>query len=146
MGFFADKWEEASRRLAALLQPHLAAGEILLGVVHANQQKLFSAELYAVGVTAERLILLPIDRKMEARGEPVSITRDQVTSSAVWGWGGSLADFLSGSAEQQVRFSTAETRFKLMILGGNLVENALAGPSQKSGLEALLELLRSAKR
>ncbi len=33
-----------------------------------------------------------------------------------------------------------------MVLGGNLLEDALSGPSQRSGLQALLEFLLDAKR
>ncbi len=146
MGFFAEKWEETSRRLATLLEPHFAAGERLLGVVYATQPKTFSADLYAVGVTPGRLLLQPIDRNLAAKGAPISIAREQVTESAIWGWGGGLGDFLSSTADQQIRFATRDAKYKLMVLGGNTLEDALSGPTQKSGLEALLEFLLSARR
>jgi hypothetical protein len=144
MSFFAVNWEETSRRLAALLEPHLA-GEELLGVVHATQPRTFSADLFAVGVTPGRLLLQPIGRKLEAKGAPVSIAREAVSESSVWGWGGSLADFLSATANQQIRFTAGGEKYKLMVLGGNALEDALSGPSQKHGLEALVKFLLSAK-
>ena len=146
MAFFEQHSEEASRRLAAQLAPHLAPGEPLDGVVHAVHAKLFSADLYAVGVTPSRLLLLPLDRRMEATAPPVAATRDEITDASVWGWGGSLADFLSATAGQQIRFTAAGAKFKLMVLGGNLLEDALAGPTQRAGLETLVAFLLSARR
>jgi hypothetical protein len=146
MGLFADNWEQVSRRLTALLAPHLATGEELVGVVHAHQPKLFSVVLYAVGVTPGRLLLLPIDRRQAAAGPPVSIAGSEIEYASVWGWGGSVADFLSGSAAQQIRFRAAGRKYKLMALGGNLLEDALSGPTQRAGLEALVGFLLSARR
>jgi hypothetical protein len=140
---FAANWEETSRRLTALLEPHLAAGEVLQGVVHATQPRAFSADLFAVGVTAGRLLLQPIGRKLEAKGPPVVIRREEITDSSVWGHGGGLAGLL---ADQQLRFTAGGEKYKLMVLGGNALEDALSGPSQKKGLEALVEFLLSARR
>lgn len=145
MGVIADKWEEASRRLRALLTPHLAGGEELTGVVHAHQPKVFSVVFYAVGVTPDRL-LLPIDRRQAATGPPVSIPRGEIESASVWGWGGSAADFLSAAASQQLRFGASGRKYKLMALGGNWLEDALSGPTQRAGVEALVAFLLSARR
>lgn len=142
---FAANWEELSRRLAAVVAPHLAAGEELVGVVHANQPKLFSAELFAIGVTPERLVVVPIDRRHEPAGAPLSIRRGELADCSVWGWGGGVAEFLSMSADQQIRFTAAGRKFKLMALGGNLLEDALSGPTQRHGLEALVEFLLTSR-
>ncbi len=91
MGFFGNKWEETARRLRAELDPCLKPGEELIGAIHANQQRKFSANLFAIGVTPDRLIVLPLDRKMKASGDPQSVTRDDITSSAIWGWVGASA-------------------------------------------------------
>lgn len=146
MPFFSDKWEETARRLRAELDPCLKPGEELIGAIHVNQQRKFSANLFAVGVTPDRLIVLPLDRKMKASGDPRSITRDDITSSAIWGWGGSIKDFLDVSADQELRFETATEKYKFMTIGGNIVENALAGQDQLRGLDAVIEFLQSAKR
>ena len=146
MDFFERNGEETSRRLAEQLAPHLAPAEPLDGVVHAVQSKIFSADLYAVGVTPTRLLLLPLDRRMEATAPPVAATRAEVTDASVWGWGGSLGDFLSATAGQQIRFTAAGVKFRLMVLGGTLLEDALSGPTQRAGLEALVGFLLSARR
>ncbi|MCC6271762.1 MAG: hypothetical protein IT190_10825 [Microbacteriaceae bacterium] len=145
MGWIEKGWEELSARLRQALEPY-RAGEELVGVVHANQPALFSTQLYAIGVTPTRLLLLPLDRRHQATGEPVSLRADDIEASAIWGWGGSLGDWLSASSDQQVRFTAHGKKYKLMILGGNLLEDALSGPSQKSGLQALLEFLLAARR
>lgn len=145
MGWMEKGWEELSARLRQALEPY-RAGEELVGVVHANQPALFSTQLYAIGVTPTRLLLLPLDRRHQATGEPVSLRAGDIEASAIWGWGGSLGDWLSASAGSEIRFTARGKKYKLMILGGNLLEDALSGPTQKSGLEALLEFLLAARR
>ena len=146
MSPFAEKWEETDRRLRAELAPYLGSGEELLGVVHANQAKTFSAELFAVGVTPDRLVILPLDRKMKAKGEaPESVTRADVRNSSVWGWGGGVKEFLSMRGSQEIRIETPNRKYKLMTLGGNMFENAIAGDGQLTGLESLVAFLDSAK-
>jgi hypothetical protein len=143
---FADRWEETSRRLTALIEPQLAPGEALSGVLHALQPRLFSADLFAVGVTPERLILQPIDRDLNASAPATTVSRDGLTESSVWGWGGSVADFLSASAGQQLRFAAGGTKYKLVALGGNALEDALSGPTQRAGVQALVAFLLSPRR
>ena len=146
MSPFASRWEEADRRLREALAPSLGKGEDLVGVVQANQAKTFSAELFAVGVTPDRLLILPIDRKMKAKGDAESVTRADVRASSVWGWGGGVKEFLSMSSDREIRIETPNRTYKLMTLGGNMAENALAGDGQLSGLEALVTFLESAKK
>lgn len=147
MGFLDDRWAETARLLVAQLQPHLAPGEELVGAVHATQSKTFSAQVFAVGITPSRLIVLPVDRRMQPKGQaPASITRDDIVASSVWGWGGSVRDWLSVSSDQQIRIETPTTKYRWMVVGGNVVENALAGDEHLRGLDALIEFVLSAKR
>jgi hypothetical protein len=146
MGRWSEKWAETARLLRAELEPHLAPGEELIGAVHANRPKTFSASLFAVGVTPDRLIVLPIDKKMKAAGEPTSVTRDDITSAAIWGWGGSVRDFLSASSNYELRFETATEKYRFMTLGGTMLEDMLAGEDQLHGLDAVIEFLQSAKK
>ena len=145
MGWIERGWEELSNRLRQAIDPY-REGEELLGVVHANSPGLFSTQLYAIGVTPTRLLLLPLDRRHAATGEPVALRAGDIEASAIWGWGGSIGDLLSASSDQQIRFTAGGRKYKLMVLGGNLLEDALSGPSQKSGLQALLEFLLAARR
>ncbi len=50
------------------------------------------------------------------------------------------------TADQELRFETATEKYKLMVIGGNIVENALTGEDQLHGLDAVIEFLQSAKR
>lgn len=145
MSMFAANWEEMSRLVAAAVSSHLAPGEELTGVVYAHQPKLFSVELFAVGVTADRLLLVPVDRRCQPAGPPISIRHGELTDCSVWGRGGGVAAFLSETADQQLRFTAQGRKFKLMALGGNWFENALAGPTQRQGLERLVEFLLAAR-
>ncbi len=97
MGWIERGWEELSKRLQVALEPY-REGEELVGVVHANQPGLFSTQLYAIGVTPSRLILLPLDRRHAATGEPVLLRAGDIEASAIWGWGGSMGDWISGSS------------------------------------------------
>ncbi|MBP9143322.1 MAG: hypothetical protein KBF21_04755 [Thermoanaerobaculia bacterium] len=144
MGWIEKGWEELSKRLRVALEPY-RDGEELVGVVHANQLGLFSAQLFAIGVTPTRLILLPLDRRSAAAGEPVVLRAADIEASAIWGWGGSVGDWIQASSGQQLRFTAAGRKYKLMVLGGNLLEDALSGPSQRSGLQALLDFLLAAR-
>ena len=146
MSPFAGRWEETDRRLREQLTPALLDGEPLVGVVHATQAKTFSADLFAVGVTPDRLLILPIDRKLAAKGDAAeSVSRSDVRECSVWGWGGGLKEFLSARGDQEIRIETPVRKYKLMILGGNMLENSLAGEGQLAGLEALVAFLTSTK-
>jgi hypothetical protein len=145
MGFLDDKWAETDKLLRAQIEPHLAPGEQLLGAVHANEQKTFSAKLYAIGVTPDRLIVVPVNRKMHADGDARMITRGDITGSSVWGWGGGVKEFLSANGDQQIRIETPQGKLKLMVVGGNMLEDALAGEGQLSGLDVLVEFLLSTR-
>jgi hypothetical protein len=146
MGFMDDKWAETDRRLRAQIEVQLAPGEALLGAVHANQAKTFSAQQFAVGITPDRLVVVPVNRKLEASGEVRSITRADVLASSVWGWGGGMKEWLSMTGDQQIRIETPNEKFKWAILGGNMFENALAGDEQLAGLSALIEFIMSTKK
>ncbi len=66
----ADFGVLASATLAPMLEP----GETLRGVAAATQQKMFSRQLFALGVTDRRLILQPVGRHIEAKGDPIFVT------------------------------------------------------------------------
>jgi hypothetical protein len=63
--------------LEALLEP----GEALSGFVAANRQGLFKGELVALGATDRRLIVLPLNRKIEPKGDPISLPPERLASA-----------------------------------------------------------------
>ncbi len=142
-----DKQAQAAEALRTMMTTVLVPGERLVGAVHATQAKTFSADMFGVGVTDQRLIVVPLTKRMEPSGDPVhSITPGDITGSSIWGWEGSVRDFLSASSGSEIRVEAHGRKYKWMILGGTLLENALAGAEQVSGLGALVEFIRASKR
>jgi hypothetical protein len=126
--------------LETLLEP----GETLLGVVAATQQRTFSGQLYAFGVTERRLLLQPVDRKMQPKGEPRVVTPETLVSADVDGAGGGWwtapAAILDATAIALTLRTTDGEKNKLMMMkgGGGLA----GGPAQKEGVQALVEWMQ----
>jgi hypothetical protein len=74
------------------VRPHVQAalepGEELRGFVAATQQSMFKGRLVALAATDRRLIVLPLSRRIEAEGEPISITADRIAAVKAGGGGG----------------------------------------------------------
>jgi hypothetical protein len=132
--------ERARPSLDALLEP----GEPLLGVVAATQQRTFSGQLYALGVTERRLLLQPVDRKMQAKGEARVVTRETLVAADVDGAGGGWwtapAAILDAAAIALTLRTTDGEKLKLMMMkgGGGLG----GGAAQKDGVRALVEWMQ----
>lgn len=142
MGWISDRQDEATRRVVEQLLPSVPRGETLRGAVLANQQKAFAANLMAVGVTERHLIVQPVTRKYEANGPAVVASREEIVVGNLFSEGAALS---VGRKGQELRFTAQGQSFKLMALGGNLLENMLASDSQLGGLAAVIEFLRSAR-
>ncbi len=128
----------------------LAPGEVLHGVIIANQQKTFSATIYLVGTTDRRIIMQSVDRKWQPTGPPLSFGSTDITETSVWGWahdaasrGDKVKTFLTTSGDR-IKFQAGGEKWKLMALGGNMLENALADDSQVAGLDAFIRFLSAA--
>lgn len=143
MGWMSDKQAEAADRLRAVIAPNVPTGETLVGCVHATRRSTFSAKLYALGVTDRHLLIQEVDRKWQPAGAPVVVAPQEVAVGNIFGEGATLS---LGSKDQEIRFTAAGQDYKLMVLGGTLMENALAGTDQVDGLQALVAFLRSARR
>lgn len=149
MGFM-DRQREAYAQMGAFMQSLLVPGEVMQGVIVANQQKTFSATLYLVATTDRRIIMQPVDRKWQPNGQPFSFGMNDITNTSVWGWahdaaskGEKIATFLTSSGDR-IKFEAGGEKWKLMTLGGNMLENALATDDQENGLDAFLNFLAAA--
>lgn len=141
MGWMANKWAETADRLNAAVAPHVG-GDTLVGCVHAMRQSKMSAKQFAIGVTDDRLVIVEVDRKLKpSNNAPVTLRREEITVGNIFSDGAALS---VGQKAQQIRFTARGEHHEYAILGGNVVENALAGDDQRSGLDALTEFLRSA--
>jgi len=143
MGWMADKQAEAAALIRAVIEPSVPAGETLRGAVYANKKSSFSAKLFAIGVTDQHIIVQPVDRKWKPEGASVVATADELqvgnifSDGAMW----SLSD-----KDQEIRFKVRGEDYKLLVLGGTMLEDSLAGRDQVDGLGALVAFLRTAPR
>jgi hypothetical protein len=149
MGFM-DRQREVYAQMGAYMQQLLVPGEVMHGLIVANQQKTFSASLYLVATTDRRIIMQPVDRKWQATGAPLSFGMNDITNTSVWGWAHDaasrtekVATFLTTSGDR-IKFEAGGEKWKLMTLGGNFFENALATDSQLDGLNAFINFLAAA--
>jgi hypothetical protein len=135
--------------VAPVLEPLLAAGESLEGVVAATRRSTFSGGMVAIGVTNRRLIVQPLTRKHEPGGVAESVTAEDVASM----WGG-VAGSEWWSAEQPVTGAALTIRLRrtdgrkmvldLMRGGDGLLGRLGGGEAQEQGVAALAEWMRRA--
>ena len=149
MGFM-DRQREVYAQMAALMQSQLVPGEVMHGMIVANQQKTFSMTLYLVATTDRRIIMQPVNRKWQADGAPLSFRPNDISNTSVWGWAHDaasrkekVATFLTTSGDR-IKFEAGGVKWKLMTLGGNMLENVLATDSQLDGLNAFVNFLAAA--
>jgi hypothetical protein len=133
---------DGMRVLLGWLEPHLD-GEPLVGVVIGTDRRLFRPRGHVIAVTAERLLLVAVDKRGQPAGEPTSLTRADITRSAVWGWGDGAGT--ARGADEEIRFGTSTASYRFRILGGNWFENMVASESHLQGLDALVDFLLSAR-
>ena len=143
MGWMADKQADAAALIRAVLEPSVPAGETLRGAVYANKKSSFSVKLFAIGVTDEHIIIQPVDRKWKPEGAPVIATAPELQVGNIFSDG---ATWTLSDKDQEIRFKAKGEDYKLLVLGGTMLENSLAGSDQVDGLGALVAFLRTAPR
>ena len=137
---------------AALAQPLIEArlepGETFHGVAAATHQRTFSGQLYALGVTDRRLILQPVGRHIEAKGEPLLVTAETLESVKLDGagdgwWTAPMAVLDATALTLELRIRGGD-KLKLMLMkgGGGLMGSLGGGEAQQAGVVALAEWLR----
>ncbi len=131
---------------AQTVRPHLEAllgpGEPLVGVVAASHQKTFSGGIYALGVTDRRILLMPLDRRSQPKGEVRSVTADTLASADVDGAGGGWwtapSAILDATAVTPTLRTTDGEKLKLMMMNGTGALGGLGGGhAQRDGVLAL---------
>jgi hypothetical protein len=139
-GDFADM---ARPGIEAQMEP----GETLRGLIAATHQKTFGGSLYAIAVTDRRLLLQPLDRRIQPKGDARSITAGELVSADVDGAGGGWwtapSVVLDLSAIALTLRTTDEEKLKLMMMNGaGLLGGLGGGQAQREGVLALAEWLR----
>jgi hypothetical protein len=143
MGWIKDNSAKADEMYRALLTPLLAPDEQLLGALQATQSKSFSAKIWVIGVTPQRLLMVEVDRKFQAKAAPVVVHPQDITKSSVDGFGGGLSHFRKTDLGD-IRFDTASDSYKLQALGGGM-DQMLTGDAQMNGKSAFLQFLANAR-
>jgi hypothetical protein len=131
-----------------VLEVQLEAGETLQGIVAATHQKTFSGQLYALAITDRRLVLLPLDRRLQPKGPLRAITPGELVSADADGagggwWSGGSAILDAAALKVELKMTDGE-KLKLMFMkGGEGMLGGLAGgESQQQGVQALAEWLQ----
>ncbi|MGK2877891.1 MAG: hypothetical protein ACSLFF_04880 [Solirubrobacterales bacterium] len=132
--------------LVPLGQSLLPPGEELRGALAATEAKTFGGGVRGVFVTDMRMIVQPVDRKWQAKGEPRSITPQDVESFRVSGLGDGWITAISTVAGEgfELRMKLNDgTKLKLMAMSGDgrLLGALGGGATQNTGSEALLNWL-----
>jgi hypothetical protein len=140
----AEKFGSAVR---PLLEGELEQGEALRGIVAATHQKTFSGSLYAVGVTDRRLLLQPLDRKLQPKGALVAVGLEGAADAELDGAGGDWwtapAAVLDATALTLKVRATDGERYKLMMMRGG--SSLFGGEEQSQGVVALAEWLAASR-
>jgi hypothetical protein len=140
--------EEFASAVRPTLEPLLEQGETLRGVVAATYQKTFSGSLYAIGVTDGRLLLQPLDRKLQPKEPPLSLTPEAIAEFQLDGagegwWTAPEAILDASSLTLKLRTNDGEKLKLMMMRGGGTL---MGGESQKDGVTALGAWLAAARR
>jgi hypothetical protein len=114
-----DCWEqraETDQLMRTQLAPWLHPSEQIITVIRVARQRPFSSNVLALAVTNRRLMLLPLDRRLQPRTEPpISVFADQVVDASVRL--GERDTWIFSSSTAEVRFEAAGESFRLTILG-----------------------------
>jgi hypothetical protein len=133
----------------AKLRPHLegllAEGEELEGICACSQQKgLFSGGAVALGVTPERLIVQPLNRRGDPDGDAQSLRPEEIADAKAEGAGGGWpeigAAIMDHHAVKLTLKTTAGEKLRLMMMraeGSGPMAKLGGGEGQRIGVEAL---------
>lgn len=148
MGIWANSQEEAHRKMQELVEEKMPDGDTLVGAIHAHQQSTFSVKFYVVGATDHHLLVIPVDKKWRATDKEAIILRpDEIDVGNLFTEGeGRMSSLLMSDKGNQIRFEARGEKYKFQVLGGTLMQNALASGGQIEGLTAVMEFLSAAKR
>jgi hypothetical protein len=129
------------------IETQLQPGEILQGLIAATHQKTFSGSLYAIAVTDRRLLLQPLDRRAQTKGDSRSIAPGELVSADIDGAGSGWWTAPSAILDMSAIALTVRTvdgeKVKLMMMNGaGLLGGLGGGQGQRDGVLALADWLR----
>ena len=142
-----DVAEDFHTQVRPRVEQLLAPGESLEGVCAATQQSAFRGGMVALAVTDRRLLVQPLDRHAQPKGDAVSIPPDELSTFDAVGLGGewyNAEPSLLENTALTVRLKTAHgQKLKLqMMRGDGLLGRLGGGDAQQAGIAALATWVR----
>lgn len=132
--------------LAVIARTVLEPGEALEGTCVATRQGLLSGTAVAVVVTDRRLVIQPVDRRFQPKGDPLSLPPERIATaqagSGVESWLTAPAAIVDWAAVSLKLRTTDGERMKLMMMRGDGPLGRLGGgEAQREGAIALFSWL-----
>jgi hypothetical protein len=137
-----DVPDDLHTQVGPLLEQLLAPGETLEGFCAATRQSAFRGGMVALAVTDRRLLVQPLDRNAQPKGDAVSIPPDELDAFDAVGLGGEwyAQPSLLEDTALTVRMKTAhgqKLKLQMMRGGDGLLGRLGGGAGQQAGLAAL---------
>jgi hypothetical protein len=143
-----DVAEDLHTQVRPRVEQLLAPGESVEGVCAATQQSAFRGGMVALAVTDRRLVVQPLDRHAQPKGDAVSIPPDELSTFDAVGLGGewySAEPSLLENTALTVRLKTAhgqKLELHMMRGGDGLLGRLGGGDAQQAGIAALATWVR----
>jgi hypothetical protein len=143
-----DVPEDFHTQVGPRLEELLAPGETLEGLCAATRQSAFRGGMAALAVTDRRLVVQPLDRHAQPKGDAVSIPPDELDTFDAVGLGGEWYNAEPSMLENTaltVRMKTAhgqKLKLQMMRGGDGLLGRLGGGDGQQAGLVALATWIR----
>jgi hypothetical protein len=143
-----DVAEDFHTQVRPRVEQLLAPGESLEGVCAATQQSAFRGGMVALAVTDRRLVVQPLDRHAQLKGDAVSIPPDELSTFDAVGLGGEWYNAdpsLLENTALAVRMKTAhgqKLKLQMMRGGDGLLGRLGGGDAQQAGIAALATWVR----
>jgi hypothetical protein len=143
-----DVAEDFHTQVRPRVEQLLAPGERLEGVCAGTQQSAFRGGMVALAVTDRRLLVQPLDRHAQPKGDAVSIPPDELSTFDAVGLGGewyNAEPSLLENTALTVRLKTAhgqKLKLQMMRGGDGLLGRLGGGDAQQAGIAALATWVR----
>jgi hypothetical protein len=132
--------DRARPHLEAMLEPT----EELRGFVVATRQGVFTGGMVALAATDRRLIVLPLSRRIEPKGAPLSIPPERLASAkasdAGGGWWTPTSEIMDAAAARLKLTTTDGEKLTLVMMRGTgpgPLGELGGGDAQREGIEAV---------
>ena len=143
-----DVDDDFHTRVRPRLEQLLAPGEQLEGFCAATQQSAFRGSMVALAVTDRRVLVQPLDRRAEPKGDAVSIAPGDLAAFDAMGMGGewyNAEPAVLENAALTVRLKTThgqKLKLNMMRGGDGFLGRLGGGASQQAGIAALAAWVR----